>query len=145
MLEYYKDGETVRLDALYGKGVVGRRVILDNVCFSKDSISPLAKYPSRTVFAIIEKTFVDNWNYSYVLMDNSGERFVLSRDGGDTAYIYDLEAWALFLYESEKEHRARKDKKIAHLESQVALLKDILIKQGVRVITQEQSKTLGLS
>ncbi len=145
MLEYYKDGEKISLGALYSRGGVGRLVILDSVCFGEKSISPLAKYPLRTIFTIVEKKFTDNWNYSYVLSDKDGNRFVLTRDSNNTGYIYDLEEWSLFQYEKAQEHQVRKNAKITHLESQVALLKDILIKQGVRVITQEQAKALGLS
>ncbi len=145
MLEYYKDGEKISLRGLYDRGEVGRPVILDDVCFGEKSPSPLAKYPPRTVFTIVEKKVTSNWNYSYVLSDKDGNRFVLTRDSNSTGYIYDLEEWSLFQYEKAQEHYIRKNAKIAHLESQVALLKDILIKQGVRVVTQEQAKTLGLS
>ena len=44
----------------------------------------------------------------------------------------------------ETEKLSRKQRKIKQLEGHVELLKDILIKQGTRIVTEAQAKDLGL-
>lgn len=44
----------------------------------------------------------------------------------------------------EKEKFSRKERKIAQLEGHLELLKDILIKQGIRIVTKAQAEDLGL-
>ena len=44
----------------------------------------------------------------------------------------------------EKEKLSRKQRKIEQLESQKELLKDILVKQGIRIVTKAQAEDLGL-
>lgn len=44
----------------------------------------------------------------------------------------------------EKENFSRKQRKIEQLEGHVELLKDILIKQGARIVTEAQAEDLGL-
>ena len=142
MLEYHKNGKKEEVRAIYSKGEVGQIVILDGVSFGENpdtEKNPLSRYPLRTIFTIVKKDFKDAWNYSYELKDAKGGHFVLigGESGSCTCYLYDLAEWIKFQEESEKEHRARKDAKITLLESQVALLKDILIKQGVRIVTKQ--------
>ena len=44
----------------------------------------------------------------------------------------------------EKEKLSRKERKIEQLQGHVDLLKDILIKQGTRIVTEKQGKDLGI-
>ena len=62
----------------------------------------------------------------------------------DSCLLYDPQEWLTWNDLHEKEKLSRKQRKIEQLESQKELLKDILIKQGIRIVTKAQAKDLGL-
>ena len=62
----------------------------------------------------------------------------------ESSYIFDAQEWLTWNAMREKEKFSRKQRKIEQLEGHVDLLKDILVKQGVRVVTEEQAKELEI-
>lgn len=58
--------------------------------------------------------------------------------------LYDAQEWLTWNDMREKEKFSRKQRKIEQLEGHVELLKDILIKQGARIVTEAQAEDLGL-
>ncbi len=146
MLEYQKDGGTVKVSGIYGKGRVGQMVVLDNV--QLHHTCPLVKYPQPHVFTIAEKIGGGEREDIYILVDQDGNR-VLGEGSqygeGYGGHLYDLVEWVTWMTERTKEKLARKERKIALLEAHLQLLKDILIKQGVRVVSQETAKQLGIT
>jgi len=145
MLEFYKDGNPVKCNPIFKNGRVGQCVVLTNVGYSPDAdleVNPLAGYAQPAIFTIIGKT-----EHAYTLKDTNGKIFVVADRsfGASCAYLYDAQQWAQWCKAHEAEKLARKQNKIEQLEAQVDLLKSILIKQGIRVVTVEQADALGLS
>lgn len=144
MLEYWKDGKSVSCKAIYGRGRVGQVVILDHVSYGDNpdlEKHPLARYIQPYAFTIVEK--VEGRDGYCIVVDAEGNRIVLQGESGGS-YLYDANEWCVWQREYEKEKLARKDGRIAHLESQVALLKSILVSQGMRLITKEQAAALDI-
>ena len=146
MLEFYKDGKRVELRAIHGNGQVGQMLIYgEKVNWGPNSSSPLAQYQCPSIFKILEigKGSIGYHGY-YRLKDSNGKCFSLNLEGRDTWYLYDAQEWLTWqdLHQSEK--LSRKQKKIELLESHLSLLKDILIKQGIHIVTTEQAKDLNL-
>lgn len=147
MLEYWKNGERIELNAIYGKGIVGQTVILgERVCW--DGIDPdekqLSKYPYLSVFTIIDKK--DGKDGYYLLKDSQNCAVILKDKhyGASCAYLYDLNEWLQFNEKKQEEKLSRKQRKIEQLEGHVNLLKDILVKQGIRIVTENEGKELGI-
>ncbi|MCX6743641.1 MAG: hypothetical protein NT116_05415 [Candidatus Parcubacteria bacterium] len=143
--EYWKDGKKVELKPIYDKGREGQIVVLYHVsyrgCDVKDH--PLAAYPQPTFFVI--KARVPNevnpaQVHHYILIDPQGQK--ITCNPSDSSYLYDAQEWGEFQEKYHEEKLERKDGRIAHGESQVALLKSILIEQGVKLITPEQAEVI---
>jgi len=81
----------------------------------------------------------------YILSDAKGNRIKILFDGTQHWYLYDAQEWLNFNDLRETEKFSRKERKISQLEGHVDLLKDILVKQGIRVVTKEQAQKLGLN
>lgn len=64
--------------------------------------------------------------------------------GASESYLYDAQEWLKWNAMRENEILSRKQRNIEQLEGHMELLKDILIKQGARIVTEEQAKDLGL-
>lgn len=147
MLEFWKNGKQVAIKAIWNNGKVGQAVIYgERVDWGEnpDPIKkPLSKYSCPSLFTIVEKK-EENEGY-YVLSDTNGNRIkVHSEWGGHEDYLYDAQEWLTWNALHEKEKLSRKQRKIEQLEGHVELLKDILIKQGVHIVTEEQAKNFGL-
>lgn len=140
MLRYWKDGKEIRCDAIHDKGHVGQVVIFDRVSIGNDK-HPLKKYPQPYVFTIMEKIEGKGWHY--VMKDAEGE--LINIYSGDSRYFYD--AIELVTWEGGDyiEKQMRSQDKIRMLESQLELLKNILTKQGIRIVTQEEAEKLGIA
>lgn len=145
MLKYWKDGKEVILHAIYSSGRVNQVIILGKKVDWGESPNaekyPLSQYPYLTVFTIVGISTHPEEKY-YVLRNPDGKNFILKF--GEADYLYDIKEWLEFNAIREAEKMAHKQRKIETLESQVDLLKDILVKQGVRVLTKEQAKALGI-
>lgn len=147
MLEFWKDGKKVGCEAIYGRGHVGQVVVLDHVSFGDNpnlEKYPLARYPQPYAFTIVEK--VEGKDGYYVVMDGDGSRIVLCDQyyGASEAYLYDANEWLAWQKEHAREKLARKERKIEQLEGHLALLKEILTKQGIRLVSEETAKKLGI-
>lgn len=149
MLRYWKNGKEVIIEAIYSKGRIGQIVILgEKVDWGKSTNSkanPLSQYPYLSVFTIVSiSTHPEDKHY--LLKDSNGKTFILPIDSihSDTCYLYDIDVWLSFNAIREDEKMSRKQKKIETLESQVDLLKGILTNQGIRIVTKEQAKALGI-
>ena len=144
-LIYWKDGKKIECKAIYENGHEGRAVVLHNVSFGKNpdrEMDPLAGYNQPAIFTILKRT-----DKGYILVDQDCHEFLVPGEhcgNPSCSYLYDATEWAEWAMAHHSEKMDRKDKKIEHIESQIAMLKDILIKQGFRVISEAQAKQLGL-
>lgn len=135
-LEYQKDGRTVRCKEIRSNGHVGQTIVLASVKFGDKDV--LARYPQPCVFTIIEK--FDEPNGSYVLADSEGQLITTN-----FRWFYDANEYLAWEMGRTKEKLSRKNCRIKVVEAHLALLRDILIKQGIRVVTQEQANALGIT
>ena len=148
MLEFWQKGKKIEVKAIYSNGKVGQTVIFGQRVdwgVNPDTTKyPLSQYPCPSIFTIVEK--IEGKNGYYVLSDANGNRIKLQDEyyGASESYLYDAQEWLTWNALHEKEKLSRKQRKIEQLEGHVELLKDILIKQGARIVTQEQAKDLGL-
>lgn len=148
MLEYFKDGNKVECKPIYGHGYVGQIVIFDHVSYGEkpDLVrDPIAAYPQPYPFTIVEK--VEGSDGYYVISDSKGNLIKLQTEhfGASFAYLYDAIELLEWRKGHEKEQIARKERKIQQLEGNLALLKSILIAQGIRVVSNETAKQLGIA
>ncbi len=148
MLSYWKNGKEIPLWAIHSSGQIGQSVIYcENVDWGKDpdpESKPLSQYTPPAIFRITSKVPGDEGYY--VLTDSTGN-IIRARYSGicnTSSYLYDAQEWLTWNTGRNTEKFSRKERKIEQLEGHVALLKDILVKQGVRIVTQEQAKKLGL-
>ena len=148
MLEFWQNGKKIEVNAIYGKGKVGQMVIYGQRCDwganPNPTIAPLSQYPCPSIFTIVEK--VEGKEGYYILRDVNGNLIKLQDKwyGASESYLYDAQEWLEWNDMHEKEKFSRKERKIAQLEGHLELLKDILIKQGIRIVTKAQAEDLGL-
>lgn len=148
MLEFWQNGKKIEVDAIYGKGRVGQTVIfghqVDWGVKPDPTKYPLSQYSCPSIFTIVEKR--EGKDGYYVLSDANGNRIKLQDKvcGAGESCLYDAQEWLTWIAMRETEKLSRKQRKIEQLEGHVALLKDILIKQGTRIVTEAQAKDLGL-
>lgn len=147
MLQYWKDGQEITYYPIYGLGRVGQVVVLAGVGFGANpdlAKFPLARYSQPHAFTIIER--VEGRDGYYVVVDEVGSRTILRDEtyGPSQNWLYDVNEWMTWQVEHAKEVVCRNEERIKELEGQLALLKDILIRQGIKVITKEQADTLGI-
>ncbi len=137
VVEYKKDGQTVRLNALWGKIQPGQKVICFHVHWRTNH--PLASYAQPAAFTVVS----DEREGPIILRDSEGREVTIKQT--DAGYLYDAVEWGLFQYERQLEMLRRKQRKIEMLDAHLSMLKGILTAQGIRVVTAEQAKALGLS
>lgn len=149
MLEFWQNGEKIEVKAIYGKGTVGQMVIfgqrVDWGVNPDPTKKPLSQYTCPSIFTIVEK--VEGKDGYFILRDANGKLIKLQDEyygASCGAYIYDAQEWLVWNEMHEKEKFSRKERKIAQLEGHLELLKDILIKQGIRIVTKAQAEDLGL-
>lgn len=149
MLSLLKNGKEIRIEAIYDKGNVGQMVILGEVD-SWDLILnpiryPLSQYPCPSIFTIVEKH--NGKDGYYILRDNEGNYIKLQDEyyGAYENYLYDAQEWLTWNNMLDEEDFSNTQKEIEQLECQLELLKDILIKQGIRIVTETQAKQLGIN
>ncbi len=148
MLEFWQNGKKIEVSAIYGKGKVGQTVIFGQRVdwgVNPDTTNyPLSQYPCPSIFTIVEKK--EGKDGYYVLSDANGNRIKLQDKlyGASESHLYDAQEWLTWHAMHEMEKLSRKQRKIEQLEGHVEILKDILIKQGVRIVTEAQAKDLGL-
>lgn len=148
-IEYRKNGKAIELPAIYDSGREGQAVVFDHVSYGEnpDLIRfPEAKYPRPTVFVIkqVLKEEPAGKVFGYELIDPKGNKIDCSNNRATDwwAYLYDANAWAAFRRDEAIEKNRRKDGQIDRLQSQIDLLKSILIQQGVKLITPEQAEVI---
>lgn len=124
-------------DAIYDKGEKGDIVVLDNVALSE---SELSSYAQPAFFTIVEVKCGSD--VVYVLKDMFGKEFTAGIDDG--WWLVELTAW---VKNKEKYHTDMLDRehlKVERLSHQIEILKDILINQGIRIVSEKQLKDLGI-
>lgn len=147
MLNYWKDGKEIIVPSIGRDGRVGQVLILgEKVDWKKTSFNsenPLTNYPYLSVFTIVLKNEHDEY---YVLRDSHDNNFIIywHTFTCNVRYLYDISTWLEFNAIREAEKLSRKQRKIEQLEGHVDMLKDILIKQGARIITEKQAEELGI-
>lgn len=148
MLEFWQNGKKIEVKAIYDKGTVGQMVIFgQRVDWDVNPVPtkyPLSQYSCPSIFTIVEK--VEGKDGYYILRDVNGNLIKLQDKwyGASESYLYDAQEWLEWNDMREKEKFSRKERKISQLEGHLELLKDILIKQGIRIVTKAQAEDLGL-
>ena len=140
-----REGKKVGIKALFGDGKPGQIVILEPVTFSPDH--PLAGYPKPYSFLIVEKVEGDPRKEGYyILMDADGNRVKIQDPnyGASLQYFYDANEFLQWNLAREKEEKRRQNRKEENQQIRLDLLKGIIEKQGIRVITLDQAKALGI-
>lgn len=137
-------------DRLYSNGRVGMIVVLDSVFLGSDS--PFAKYQQPAFFTIVEdQTPEPRYQGIYVLRDSDGNMIRTQAEDdvrGDQSispYLAEVSKWAAWMKNKVEGDRQIQDRKISTLRDRQELLKEILVAQGVRVVTDEQAKALGIA
>ena len=149
MLEYWQNGERMYLLGIGSEGKEGQIVILGSrVDWGSDpnpKVKPLSQYPYLSIFTIVEKKN-DGIDGYYILKDENGNCIELkySYHSSGAGYLYDAQEWLNWNAMRQSEKISRKQRKIEQLEGHIDLLKDILIKQGTRIVTEKQAENLGL-
>jgi hypothetical protein len=136
------------LTRLYSSGRVGMTVVLDRVSLSG---GPFAKYQQPAFFTIVEDlTPEERFNGDYVLQDQEGNRIPTTADPEDkfatnaSSYLTDVSVWSAWKADNYETALAAHKQSIHDLAVRVAILKEVMATQGVRVITNEQAKALGI-
>lgn len=93
-----------------------------------------------SIFTIVEKKYGDDGYYT--LRDSSGN--IIKVNFGDACYLYDSQEWVKWKERNSTEYKNLSEANIKCLEEKIELLKDILVKQGIRIVTQEHANKLGL-
>lgn len=145
---YYKDGIKIECHCISENGHVGQVVILNGTTLSDDH--PFGGYHQPYAFTIVER--VDGENGYYIIVDSEAKKYKLSLCGTKSTEsdalgwmicnLYDANEWLAWKDGETKNEFADKKREVKELKSNIALLKDILIKQGFRIITEEQAKVL---
>ncbi len=152
MLEFMKDGKKVSCGngmGLYGNVRPGQVVVLTHVSYGTEPDLkkwPLAAYPQPSFFTIVKKLpdpeRADNTRSAWCLLrDASGKEFEAELGTG----LHHAHEWATWIVAKHAEDTRQKNARIQQVESQVALLRSILIEQGVKVITTEKARALGIN
>lgn len=148
MLKFWKNCERVEIESIGSKGKVGQMVIfghrMDWGVNPDPTKYPLSQYPYPSIFTIVEKQ--EGKNGYYILSDAKGTRIKLQDEyyGASTSDLYDAQEWLTWNNMREEENFSRNQIEIDRLEDHIELLKDILIKQGIRIVTEAQVKDLEL-
>lgn len=148
MLEFWQNGKKIEVNAIYDKGKAEQTVIfgqrVDWGVNPDPTEYPLAQYPCPSIFTIVEKQ--EGKDGYYVLSDANGNRIKVQDKfySASESYLYDAQEWLTWKAMHETEKLSRKQRKIEQLEGHVELMKDILIKQGIHIVTEAQAKDLGL-
>lgn len=146
MLEFWQNGKKIEISAIYSKGKVGQMVIfgerVDWGVNPDPTKNPLSQYPCPSIFTIVEKQ--EGENGYYILKDAKGNSIKVTFDSCDSWWLYDSQEWLTCNDFHEKEKLSFKQRKIEQLEGHLELLKDIIIKQGIRIVTKAQAEDLGL-
>lgn len=148
MLEFWQNGKKIEVKAIYDNGKVGQTVVfgqrVDWGVNPNPTEYPLSQYPCPSIFTIVEKQ--EGKDGYYILSDANGKCIKLQDKyyGASESYLYDAQEWLTWNEMREKEKFSSKQRKIEQLESHLELLKDILIKQGIHIVTEAQAKTLNL-
>lgn len=131
------------LKRLYGHGRVGMIVVLDHVSLGKEH--PFAKYAQPAFFTIVEDwTPEERFNGVYVLHDSEGTVILPEETSNIASYLTEVSVWAAWKAATTAEAIATRDDRIHNLLVREGVLKEVMQNQGVRVVTTEQAKTLGL-
>ena len=148
MLELWQqNGNEIKItvNPISDKGKVGQMVIfgvrVDWGVDSNPTEYPLSQYPYPSIFTIIKK--VEDKDGYYILKDAKGNNIKLHYEHG-TSYLYDAQEWLTFNDVRTTDQFSFKDKEKEKLKDRLDLLKDILIKQGIHIVTKEQAEYLGI-
>lgn len=134
------------LTRLYGGGRVGMMVVLDHVSLSGDS--PFAKYQRPAFFTIVEDlTPEERFNGDYILQDQEGNRIRTAQHENESnvsSYLSEVSVWLAWMANEHAKALAWRDSRIHDLSVRVAVLKEVMASQGVRVISNDQAEALGI-
>lgn len=143
MLTFFKDCDVIELDPIYDKGKVGQMIIFGERVYWGKNLDPLkyplSKYSCPSIFTIIEK------QENYYILNDSNDNNIKVRNNFEARFLYDAQEWLNWNDKRELEEFSCDQRKLKQLESNIELLKDIIIKQRLQNITELQANELGLN
>lgn len=128
---------------LYSAGTVGMMVVLDHVCMSPSET--FGQYPHPAFFTITEAppSETPGFNAVYTLRDTKGNT-VSTKGSSVSNYLIEVDVWQKWRANREDQTHADQIRKISTLRDRMELLKEILVGQGFRVISNDQAEKLGI-
>lgn len=117
-------------------------VVLDHVSMSPGE--PFSHYRLPAFFTILEITREETAGYHavYTMRDTGGN--TVSTQGSIPSYLIEVDEWETWRTNREDQTHADQSRKISTLRDRLELLKEIMMGQGVRVISNEQAEKLGI-
>ena len=127
---------------IHGNGTVGMMVVLDHVSMSPDE--PFSHYRLPAFFTLTGSAREETPGYHavYVMRDTGGN--TVSTQGSIPSYLIEVDDWQKWRSNREDQTHSDQIRKITTLRDRLELLKEIMMGQGVRVITNEQAVALGI-
>lgn len=141
MLEFSKDGKKVRCHDIYD-AMPGKILVLAHVSYEgcEEAKYPQMRYPQPAFFTVVKKEGKTGNDQYFILRDTVGKEILVRLGAG----FYDAEEWVQWSTLKQAEDLRQKNARIQHVESQVALLRGILVDQGIRIVSDSEAVQLGL-
>jgi hypothetical protein len=137
-MEFYdEERQSVRLGPIYQEGHESQVVVLTSVSLGENF--PLGRYPQPYFFVIIGRS-----EDSYTLRDAEGQEVTVPFETHLQWYLYDANEWVQWDLKRRKVADKKAQRRLDSVIQQRDLLRAILTDQGVRVVTEEQARQLGL-
>ncbi len=137
-------GEDIGINPIYDKGQPKQMIALGGADWGKDSVNPLSKYHTGDIF-IINKVGGGAFRYRLTHVKTSKQVLISSSDSFSSSVLYDFFEWEKFQNLKSQDLKIRDNNLIDRLKNERNLLRNILTDQGIRVITTEQAKQIGLN
>ena len=138
---------TRSIQPIFGKGKKGQNVILCGWCpeqYIDRETTPVDNYPQPYLFKIFSIGYQDGKEF-YILMDQEGNMVDSDSTGGaQCGHFYDAQEFIQAVSKEFIDEIARLNQTIAYRDVTLEFCKEILSKQGQRIVTMEQAKALGI-
>jgi hypothetical protein len=146
-------------DGRVGQIVVLAKVVLPKIHEEDPNKLPWKRYQLPQVFTIVEKKYFSVpesgylHGYYYVLADTNGKHLetTVAPYYKGQYILYDIQEWLAYQKAYQADQFEERDSKIVSLEQDVEslahdveLLRDILVRQSVKIVTEEEAEQLGL-
>ena len=133
---------------IHDQGQPGQIVVLDHISPESLPGGPYNGYSQPAFFNLIERTVPGdgrNNKVLYTLRDSNGKTLTVEGSGGGPGgYLIPVEGWVAWKAATSAMRSITQDAKVHDLQVQVGILREILISQGIRVVSDTQAEKLGI-